>query len=74
MILSLKEKNEMYEFEIRNLREERNNLVEWIQSIPGSTMYFDKKNKELEGKIIFDTIRINATKRDSVIYNENYIF
>lgn len=81
IILSLKEKNEMYEFEIRNLREERNNLTEWIQSMPGSVMYFDKKIKELEGKIIYDTIRINVRggvlpllKEDSEINQENYIF
>ena len=73
-ILSLKEKNEMYEFEIRSLREERNNLTEWIQSMPGSVMYFGKKIKELEDKIIFDTIRIDVIKSDSAIYQENYIF
>ena len=73
-ILSLKEKNEMYEFEIRNLREERNNLTGWIQSMPGSVMYFDKKIKELESKIIFDTIRIDVIKKDSAINQENYIF
>jgi hypothetical protein len=73
-ILSLKEKNDMYEFEIKSLTEERNNLIEWIQSIPGSVMYFDKKIKEIENRVVIDTIKIDVINKNNAISQEKYIF